>query len=160
MGKFSCEYENGKELEIDVYKLVINASDHNDAYTQFIKKIGIHRKRVFVQKGFWFDGGQFFDCHITINKKEETENKDQSLRVNPVQRLYNTLQKESGSAVRENQIDNLTEESMEQLLMNLLRGQQTQINELKKLNFKLMMFWIFLVVLPLLVVSVKQSVTY
>ena len=38
----------------------------------------------------------------------------------------------------------------EQLLMNLLRGQQTQINELKKLNFKLMMFWIFLVVLPLL----------
>jgi hypothetical protein len=38
----------------------------------------------------------------------------------------------------------------EQLLADLLRGQQTQIDELKKLNFKLMMFWIFLVVLPLL----------
>jgi hypothetical protein len=72
MAKFNCEYERGEDLELLEFKLVVEANDHNDAYTQFLDKIGLHRKRVFVQKGF-LDGGQFFDAHISIPTEEETK---------------------------------------------------------------------------------------
>ena len=109
-------------------KLIIEAESRSEAAKQFVASVDFDNSTGFKVKAP-YDGVGSSHKFVTAELLSEISDKSGT-------------EKKSENTKDPN--------STEQLLVNLLRGQQTQIDELKKLNFKLMMFWVFLVVLPLL----------
>jgi len=145
MLKFKCEYEDGDVLlSAKIWKLTVEADDHRQAYEKFIKEVGIFKYRVYVGKGF---KGKYFSDHIKEVINNETEKIiEKEKEVVIAKESFD----EQISEITKKQGLNKPESSTEKLLIKIIDLQQNQFGELKKLNFKLLMFWIILVVLPLL----------
>lgn len=154
MKTYNCEYEKGhtltKELELpdNWWQKKIEANSPTEAYEKFLDLVGSYPFAVKISAGF-LSASKEFKSHIESAGEELKKIREQKKK---------TLPKPEAST--EVQIKNFIEQSsetpsMEQILMNLLRSQQMQVEELKKVNFKLMMFWIILVVIPI-VLSMMQ----
>jgi len=136
MKKYNCKYRGGynytKEYNKKAgwWKKNIEAVNPQQAYEKFLEEVGVYPLDISVGEHWSISPAVWFKDHIDSSEPKA-----------------NVMESASDIGVQTMDSEKLTSE---QLLMNLLHGQQTQINELKKLNFKLMMFWIFLVVLPLL----------
>ena len=150
MKNYNCEYENGTLLKINNWKLSVEADDHYHAYKLFLDKAGVQQCRVYVQKGF-LDGGMFFDDHMEV---EEPEKRIEEQKAETSEHSRESADKENSNFDHpkiDTKLEGIsTTSATEKLLLNIALTQEKQFQELKKLNFKLMMFWIFLVVLPLL----------
>lgn len=127
MKKYKCSYENSERQVILEVKVL--ASSPREAYEKFIEKVGVQDEVVYVWTSFL--SSEIFEDHLNKNSDEASSSEK-----------IDDLPKTSGA---EN-----ANENTEKLLFRLIEIQQYQFTELKKLNFKLMMFWIFLVVLPVL----------
>ena len=142
MEKYSVQYYKGKDLrrleemlpmlnqnnlEDKWWQKKIQANGPQEAYEKFLIEVGTYPIKVIVDTGKF--KAEVFDDHIESAKKRIKEEKAQA-----------ELTKETTMVVK----------STEELLLDLIDCQKKQYEELKKLNFRLMMFWIFLVVLPLL----------
>ena len=127
MKKYKCSYENS-EMQVILAEKVL-ASSPREAYEKFIEKVGVQDEIVYVWTSFL--SSERFEDHLSKNSDEASSSEK-----------IDDLPKTSGA---ENANGNT-----EKLLFRLIEIQHYQFTELKKLNFKLMMFWIFLVVLPLL----------
>ena len=127
MKKYKCSYENSERQVILAVK--VSASSPREAYEKFIEKVGVQDEVVYVWTSFL--SSEIFEDHLSKNSDEASSSEK-----------IDDLPKTSGA---EN-----ANENTEKLLFRLIEIQQYQFTELKKLNFKLMMFWIFLVVLPVL----------
>ena len=161
MKKYTVYYLNTyKQGSIEEYWQKIEAESTEQAYEKFIEKVGIFPRVVHVDSGLMkseaFDShlaeykkiDPDFDPHLAEFKKLETEKEAVDAK--------ESFNEQISELIKEQGLDK-PESSTEKLLIKIIGFQQKQLElnlsqseELKKLNFKLMMFWIFLVVLPVL----------
>jgi hypothetical protein len=149
MKTYNCEYEKGhtltKELELpdNWWQKKIEANSPTEAYEKFLDLVGSYPFAVKISAGF-LSASKEFKSHIKSAGEELKKIRQQKKKTLPKQEVSTEVQIKD--FIEQQSGETLT---MEQILMNLLRTQQVQVEELKKVNFKLMMFWIILVVIPI-----------
>jgi hypothetical protein len=152
MRKYNCEYEDYSTLDYGVpWRKKINATSHKEAYEKYLKDVGIYPQAVQVWTSL-LSKSLFFRDHVAsaMEKQRELAEKKKIIKEEKEIIVANESFNEQISEITKKQGLNKPESSTEKLLIKIIDLQQNQFDELKKLNFKLMMFWIFLVVLPLL----------
>ena len=163
MKKYDCEYQNPSALGYGVkWQKKITASSHKEAYHKFLEEVGIHPKGVLVGTGL-FAKNVLFEDHIAAAKEKEKKEKADAFRIQKeAEADAFRMQKEADKQKNLKQIksslefeDITVETTTEKILLNIAFNQEKHFKELKKLNFKLMMFWIILVVIPI-VLSMMQ----
>lgn len=132
MKKYDCAYQDG--YKHGALREKISASSPKEAYQKYIEKYGVHDTPVIVDTGLL--SSVWFDDHIEKITEPEKSTKQNSTN--------NEIPKSVG-------LENL-EGNTEKLLAEIIKIQERQFTELKKLNFKILMFWIFIIVIPLLAV--------
>jgi len=135
MKKYNCKYRDGYNFtkkynkKAGWWKKTIKAENPQQAYKKFLEEVGVYPFDVSVGKHWSISPAVWFKDHIDSSEAKA-----------------NVIESVSDIGMQPQKAEKLTSE---QLLMSLLHGQQVQINELKKLNYKLFWLYIFLVVLPI-----------
>ena len=128
MKKYKCRYDHYAIRGIPAETIL--ATSPREAYEKFIEKVGADDEIVYVETGMLT--AEKFEDHLS-EKTNDTVAPDETKNLAEIKSAENT----------------------DKLLARLIEIQQFQFSELKKLNFKLMMFWIILVIIPI-VLSMMQ----
>ena len=149
MKKYKVYYKLGDQLGIgEDWQQQISAETPEEAYREFVKKVGTFPRVVNVEKGFlgYID---VFDDHVEEAVKRIEEEKAQTGK-HPQESADKENSNFDQPKIHAKLEDISATSTTEKLLLNIALTQEKQFQELKKLNYKLWSFWIFFIGLPIL----------
>ena len=149
MKKYKVFYRDGKKLGMgDDWFQTISAETPEQAYREFVKKVGAFPRAVNVETGLFGDI-DVFDDHVEEAVKRIEEEKAQTGK-HPQESADKENSNFDQPKIHAKLEDISATSTTEKLLLNIALTQEKQFQELKKLNYKLWSFWIFFIGLPIL----------
>ena len=152
MKKYKVYYQLGDQLGIgEDWQQKISAETPEQAYREFVKKVGAFPRAVNVETGLFGDIDVFED-HVASAMEKQRELAEKKKKIEEEKEVIVAKESfnEQITEITEKQGLNKPESSTEKLLIKIIDLQQNQFDELKKLNYKLWSFWIFFIGLPIL----------
>jgi hypothetical protein len=149
MKKYKVYYQLGYQLGIgEDWQQKTTAETPEQAYREFVKKVGAFPRAVNVEKGFlgFID---VFDDHVEEAEKRIEEEKAQTGK-HPQESADKENSNFDQPKIHAKLEDISATSTTEKLLLNIALTQEKQFQELEKLNYKLWSFWIFFIGLPIL----------